>query len=84
MFMHISPVPDMWIFYASIIRHSSTAILSIFNEKATKHAVSEIYGKYSRKFVVHIIHIFHIFVWKVKGQNTLFSFEKSCAIMQVT
>ena len=64
MFMHISPVPDMWIFYASIIRHSSTAILSIFNEKATKHAVSEIYGKYSRKFVVYIIHIIHIFMWK--------------------
>lgn len=63
MFMHISPVPDMWIFYASIIRHSSTAILSIFNEKATKHAVSEIYGKYSRKFVVHIYpHYPHFYV----------------------
>ena len=64
MFMHISPVPDMWIFYAPVIRHSSTSILAIFNEKATKYAVSEICGKYSRKFVVHIIHIIHIFMWK--------------------
>jgi len=84
MLMHISPRLSMWIFYISGNRQDSTAFLPTIDQNATKYKGCKIYRQFSPKFVVHIIHIIHIFVWKSDGENTLFSFEISCAIMQVT
>lgn len=84
MLMHISPVLSMWIFFRLKIRHASTAFSPFFLENVTKYKALQIYRQFHQKIAFHIIHIIHIFVWIVKEQNTLFSFEKSCAIMQVT
>ena len=84
MLMHISPVLSMWIFFSLKIRQGSTVFSPFFRKNPTKYGALQIYRQFHQKIAFHIIHIIHIFVWIVKAQNTLFSFEKSCAIMQVT